>query len=179
MKTRRIAASAGLVGILGFVAQYVPSQLLHRWFQGGPTGDVPAIGTSGQTVVTYNLLFETVGPLVTVLLAVWFGYRVGDRLDLSLEYRRFVGAVAVGSLGSAVVVWVSTTLVGPIPPATPVSALIAVAVLVRLVATVSLVVTVGAFAGAALSHFRANEETSARPTGADADGRANGSGARN
>lgn len=167
METRRIAAWAGLVGILGFLAQYVPSQLLDRWFQGGPTGDVPAIGTTGQTVVTYNLLFETVGPLVTVLLAVWLGYRVGDRFDLSLEYRRFGGAVAVGSVGSAVAVWVATMLVGAIPSATPVSVLITLAVLVRLLATVSLVVTVGAFAGAALSHFRTGEEPPARPAGAD------------
>ena len=107
---------------------------------------------------------------MTILLAVWLGYRLGDRLDLSLEYRQFEIAVAVGALASALVGWVAMSLVDGLPSAGPVRGhvFITLAVIVRLVVSVSVVVTIGVFAGAALSHFRTNDEPPARPTGADA-----------
>jgi hypothetical protein len=113
---------------------------------------------------------------VTVPVAVWFGYRVGDRLDLTVEYRRFGLAVAAGTLAAALLAWVAMTVVGGITSLGPAHALITLAVLARLVASVSLVVAVCVFAGAALSHFQTGEEppgrtsegTPDRSTGADA-----------
>lgn len=180
METRRIAAYAAVVGLLGVVAQYVPSYLLNQWLQGGSSDVLPTVGTTGQTVVTYNLLFGAVGPLLTVLLAVWFGYRVGDRLDLTAAYRPFVRAVGIGSLVSALVAWIALQFVGGgFSPVAETNVVVTLAMLVRLVVSISLVVTVGAFAGAALSHFRTTERSSPRPTEAGSTGATNDSGVRN
>lgn len=170
MESKRVALATGVVGLVGLVAQYVPSRLVNQWIRTGPGGGhLPTFGTTAQTVVTYNLLAGAVGSIATVLLAVWVGHRLGDRLDLPAEYRQFGGAVAAGALASALVGLVAMWFTDGLPSAGPVEAhvLITLAVFVRLVAMVSLVVAVGVFAGAALSHFRADEGTPSRPTGLD------------
>jgi hypothetical protein len=176
MEVRQVGVLSAAIGLAGVVTQHFPSYLLDQWIQGGPEGRVPMIGSAGQTVVVYNLLFGAIGPLVTVLLAVWLGYRVGDRLDLPAEYRRFGTGVAGGTLASALLAWMAMTLVGGVPSLASIQILVTLAVLVRLVVSVSLVVAVGVFAGAALSHFRTGEEppgrksegAPGRSTGADA-----------
>lgn len=169
MEFKRAATMAGLVSVLGVVARYVPSVLLDRWVEGGLGGAVPTVGTTGETVTLYSLLTSSLGPLVTLALAVGLGYYVGRRLDLPREYRRFGGAVAVGSLLGVVGAWAVQMAVTPSGPTTAVSVSLNLLVLATLAVRVSLVVTVGVVAGAALSYFRAAERRPDRPTDADTD----------
>lgn len=174
MNSRRVGALAGIVSVLGLAIQHVPSVVLDRWISGGFEGGLPMVGTTGQTVTVYNLIIESLGPLVTLLLAFGLGYYVSRRLDMGHKYRRFGRAVAVGSLVSMVGVW-AVLLYGV--QSTPLDAsgmLVSLAVFVRIVVTISLVVTVGAFAGAALAHFRTNEEAPTRPTDAGTGGPSTG-----
>lgn len=174
MNSRRVGALAGVVSVLGLAIQHIPSVVLDRWISGGFEGGLPMVGTTGQTVTVYNLVTESVGPLVTLLLALGLGYYVSRQLDMGHEYSRFGKSVAVGSLISMVGVW--TVLLYGVQ-STPLDAsgiLVSLAVFVRTVVTVSLIVTVGAFAGAALAHFRTNEETPARPTDAGTGGPSTG-----
>ncbi|WP_137285506.1 hypothetical protein [Halorussus salinisoli] len=163
MDNRRVGVLAGVVSVLGLAIQHVPSVILDRWISGGFDGAMPMVGTAGQTVVVYNLVTESVGPLVTLLLALGLGYYVSRRLDMGHEYRRFGRAVAVSSLVSMVGVWAVLLYGVQSTPLDVSGVLVSLAVFVRIVVTVSLVVTVGAFAGAALAHFRTNEETPTRP----------------
>lgn len=170
MNSRRVGVLAGVVSILGLAIQHIPSVVLDRWISGGFEGGLPMVGTTGQTVTVYNLVTESVGPLVTLLLALGLGYYVSRRLDMGHEYRRFGRAVVVGSLVSMVGVWAVLLYGIQSTPLDASGALVSLAVFVRIAVTVSLVVTVGAFAGAALAHFRMNEETPARPTDAGTGG---------
>lgn len=170
MNSRRIGALAGVVSVLGLAIQHVPSVVLDRWISGGFEGGLPMVGTTGQTVTVYNLVTESVGPLVTLLLALGLGYYVSRRLNMGHEYRRLGRAVAVGSLVSMVGVWAVLLYGIQSTPLDASGALMSLAVFVQIVVTVSLVVTVGAFAGAALAHFRTNKEIPARPTDAGTGG---------
>lgn len=166
MNNRRIGVLAGVVSLLGLAVQHVPPIVLDRWITGGFGGAMPMVGTVGQTVVVYTLIAESVGPLVTLLLALGLGYYVSRRLDMGHEYRRFVGAVAVGSLVSIAGLWVVLLYGAQSTPLDGSGVLMSLAVLVRMIVTGSLVITVGAFAGAALAHFQTNDRTPDRPINA-------------
>lgn len=164
MTFRRVGLLAGIVSVLGFVAQYVPSVLLQRWIDGGLGGGFPMLGTAGQTVTLYSLLVETVGPVVTLALAVGLGYRTGRRFDVANEYRRFGEAIAVGSLAGITAIWAVQQLAGQVVPTTAPAVALSLVVLGSLILRISLVVTVGIFAGVALSQFGATGEPPAGPT---------------
>ena len=167
MNDRRIGVLAGIVSVVGLVVNYVPSVVLNRWFHGGFDGAVPMVGTAGQTVVVYGHVVNSAASLVTLSLAIGLGYYAGRRLDVAAEYRRFGRIVAVGSLLSIAGIWV--VLIGVRSTSMDaIGVLMNLAVLLRMAVTVSLPVTVGAFAGAALAHFRTNEKTPISPTDADA-----------
>lgn len=164
MDNRKIGALAGIVSALGLAVQYVPSIMLNRWITGGLGGAIPMVGTEGQTVTVYNLITESVGPLVTLLLALGLGYYVSRHLKMDQEYRRFGGAVAVGSLVTITGLWAVLLYGVQSTPLDVSGVLVSLAVFVRMAVTGSLVITVGAFAGAALAHFQATEQTPPRPT---------------
>ncbi|WP_132059242.1 hypothetical protein [Halorussus amylolyticus] len=168
MKPRRIGVLAGVISALGLVAQFAPSAIVTRWVNNGLEGAVPVIGTTGQSVAIYTLIVESAGPLSALLLAIGFGYYAARHLDVAREYRRFGAAVVVGSLVSVGSIWAVWLYVGQSMSPNANSVLLALLVLVRMIAEVSLVV-VGVFAGAALSHFRTNEKMPARPTDADTE----------
>lgn len=161
MNSRRIGVLAGIVSVVGLVVNYAPSVVLERWFGGGFDGAVPMVGTAGQTVVVYSHVANSGGLFMTLLLALGLGYYASRRLNMGHEYRRFGGAVAVGSLVSIASLWAVMMYGVQATPMDASSTLVSLAVLVRMTVTVSLVVTVGAFAGAALAHFRTNEQTPA------------------
>lgn len=170
MNDRRIGTLAGIVSVVGLVVNYAPSVVLERWFGGGFDGAVPMVGTAGQTVVVYSHVANSAGPLVTLSLAIGLGYYASRRLDVVDEYRRFGGMVAVGSLFSIAGIWAVLMYGVQSTPMDVTNVLISLAVLLRMAVTVSLPVTVGAFAGAALVHFRSNEKTPIQPTDADTGG---------
>lgn len=174
MNNRRIGVLAGIVSVVGLVVNYAPSVVLDRWFGGGFDGAIPMVGTAGQTVVVYSHVVNSGGLFMTLLLALGLGYYASRRLDMGHEYRRFGGAVAVGSLVSIASLWVVMMYGVQVTPMDATSILVSLAVLVRMAATVSLPVTVGAFAGAALTHFRTNEQTPAQPTDVRIGGSATG-----
>ena len=169
MENRHVGALAGIVSVLGLAAQHVPSLFVRRWVEGGLDGALPMVGTAGQTVTTYALVANSVGPLAAFLLAIGFGYYAGRRFDVAREYRRFGGAVAVGSVASVAVVWAVWMYGVQSTPMDASGVLMSLAILANAVVAGSLVVTVGAFAGAALSYFRTDNRTPARPTDADAN----------
>ena len=158
MDTRQIGVLAGVVSAVSVVAQVMPGWFLGRWIDSGQQGLPLMFGTVGETVVTYNYLFDIIGPLVTVFLAASLGYYAGRHHDAVVKYRRFIGAVGIGSLvsvlivGGGFVVWTSSG-----------SIVLGLLVILSLVVSVSLVVTVGMFAGAALAQFRMTGGSPAQP----------------
>lgn len=168
MNARKIGILAGIVGAVSLVVQFVPGRLLGQWIDSGFQQELPLMfETVGTTVTVYNYLFDIFGLLVTVGLGLGLGYTVGRRIDVATEYRRFVGTVAAGSILSVVlgwgVIW-SFFRPGPMDGGTVALMLLVVS---EWIVSVSLVVTVGALAGAALAGFRATDGSPARPTDAD------------
>ena len=169
MDTRSIGILAGVVSALSLFVQSVPRLLLDQWIDSGMQQKPPLMfGTAGMTVTVYNLLFNILGLLITIVLALGLGYVVGRRLNVLAEYRRFVGSVAVGS--TLVVVLSGALILSSGSLASFDAGYVAVIFLeiVRRVVSVSLVVTVGAVAGIALAHFQSSEPP-IQPTAIDVD----------
>lgn len=167
MDEKKIGTAAGAVGALSLLVQFVPGWSLSQWSASGFQQKLPVMfGTVGQTFTTYKYLIDTAGPLVTVLLGIGLGYYVGKRIDLRADYRRFLGVVGVGSAVGVVILWAGIITFGrPLFPLDSGDVLLLALSFAKMLVTVTLVVTVGAFAGAALAQFRADGYRSpGRPT---------------
>lgn len=153
MNSRRIAVLAGVIGVLSAVIKIVPALFLNFLFEQGTPGWFPTAGTLGQTVVLYTYGIDIVGALLMVVLSVGFGYYVGHHLDLSDEYRPFLGAVVAGTTVPLLVAWGVGLGAFSLRMADGFTILMVTGLLLRLFTTISLAVIVGGFAGAALAHF--------------------------
>ena len=168
MDRNRIGVLAGLVGVFGLVIQSVPDIILGRGIDRGFEGAIPMIGSVGQTVTVYNDMGRIVGPLVTLAMAVGLGLYVARRVDLSTEYRRVGGAIAIGSTIGVLVAAVPILLqMSGITSMNLITGIILVATVVRMLVEVALLITIGAIAGGAIVTFRTDEERPVTPTGAD------------
>lgn len=163
MDTKRIGLLAGVVGLLGALAQYVPLIVVDRLVESGFDGIVPTVGTAGQTVATYSYLIDIAGPLVTLVLAVGLGYAVGQRVAMDREYRRVTGAIALGSAAGVIVTGIPV-LAGNVSPVTGFTVFVSLAALGSMLVSIALPVTIGALAGAAIAQFEATDPDSFRPT---------------
>ncbi len=161
MDNKRIAVLAGVIGVLSLVVQFTPETILAKWFDHGLPSWVPMFGTVGQTGLLYTYGAKIVGPLFTVVPAVGLGYYVGRQLALSREYRRFLGAVVAGTTIPIVAAWGAAITYGTFSAG---DLILAIAFLLVLFVTVSLVVTISAFAGAALAHILKTESIPSQPT---------------
>lgn len=170
MNKKLIGSIAATVSILSIGFQYVPAAVSDRLFA-DPTqipSWIPIIETVGTTVLVYTYAADFVGAVVPMGLALAFGYVMGRRLNVAGEYPTFVKAVVVGSLLPGIIAWGLLLLLGNVSPSFSVgSLLVQSGFILNLVADSSLVVMVGAFAGAALAHFRAGDDVPVRPTTAD------------
>ncbi|WP_140408845.1 hypothetical protein [Natronolimnobius baerhuensis] len=154
MNSKRLGVIAALIGSLGFGLQHGPSLLLENAAQDGFDGMLPSVGTTGQSLVVYNGVVGIVAPLVTVGVAVGSGYFAGNRLEIPRVYRAFVGAVAVGS-SVGVLLISSALLIRPVLTSNSgVEIVVALVPLASVVVSISLLVTIGALAGAAIAHFQ-------------------------
>lgn len=163
MNSRRFATLAGVIGVLGALATFVPGILLDSLFrprvtQGLP-GWLPTFGTIGETATLYTYAADIVGPLSMMVLAVGFGYYAGRRIDLGDEYRGFFRAIVAGTTIPLVVAWGIGIGAFAVGVSSAFNAAIVTALVLLLFATVSLPVIVGIFAGTALTHFATNGST--------------------
>lgn len=169
MRDRTLAALSGVVTLVAALAHAVPAIVLARVLPDFPDW-LPVVGTTGQTVTVYSQVTDAVGPLVTLGLALGLGYYAGRRFDVRREYRRFVGAVGVGSGATLAVAGVVLLAYGSV--AGTVDAFDVIFLLTSLltaVATVTLPVVAGSLAGAALVTFETDRESPGRPTRASGE----------
>lgn len=159
MDSKRIAVLVGAIGVLGAVVEIVPGVLLGSLFEQGPPSWLPLFGTVGQTTTLYIYGIDIVGALLMIALAVGFGYYASRQLDLSYEYRQFVGAVVAGTTIPLIVAWIAVAGAFFLGSFGGFSVLVTTALILRLFATISLPVAVGVFAGAALAHFSGDEHS--------------------
>lgn len=166
MNSNRIGAVAGVFAVVALLARTVPGILLSRWVGGDPgQGPVPLVGSVGVTVSAYSSVVDIVGVTVPVALGVGLGVWISRQGESREAVRPALRAVAVGTV-------VAVLLVAAVPAAmwsTPVDTsgigLFAIVVIQHLV-SVSLLVTVGAFAGLALDRFEFGVDGDERPSAA-------------
>ena len=167
METRTIATVAGVFTVAYVAASYGVSYLLGA-IPGATTTGIRIDGEASWTELVVSTLVGVSDTLLLVGLGLALGYTVARDLNLSREYFRFIAAVG----GGAAVAVVATSIVemmyldiwGYLDPE------VTIGILVWEVVEVALVLTVCAFAGAALVQFRTdgNElQTDARPADAD------------
>lgn len=170
MNRKHIGGIAAIAGFLILGVRNGPAAIVDRVFA-DPTripGWVPVIDTLGTTALLFTYAADFVGTVVPWGIALAFGYAVGRRLNVASEYRTFVKTVVVGSLLPVGIAWGVLLVFGNVSaPFSTGSLLVQVGLILSLVADSSLTVVVGAFAGAALSHFHSNDGTPVRPTTAD------------
>lgn len=169
MDSKRIAAFAGVIGVLSAVVKIAPGVLLGGLFEQGTPSWLPLFGTVGQTATLYLYGADIVGALLMVALAVGFGYYASRQLDLRYEYRRFIGAVVAGTTIPLVVMWIAVAGAFILGSFGGSSILVTTALILRLFATISLPVAIGVFAGAALTHFSKRGYTPPESDEANAD----------
>lgn len=169
MDGKRIAALAGVIGVLSAAVKIVPGVLLGGLFERGPPGWLPVFGTVGQSTTLYIYGTDIVGAVLMVALAVGFGYYTSRELDLRDEYRQFCVAVVAGTTIPLVVAWVIVAGAFVLGSFGGFSVLVTTALIVRLFATISLPVAVGVFAGAALTQFSKNGYTPPESDGTGSD----------
>jgi hypothetical protein len=168
MDSKRIAILAGAIGVFSTFIKVVgllPEILVE---QGAP-GWLPTFGTVGQTVLLYTHGIEIVGALLPIVLGVGFGYYASQQLNLRDEYRRFLGAVVAGTTVPLLVAWIVGVGAFVFWISSVFNLITGTAMLLRLFATVSLPVIVGAFAGAAFAHFATAEYTPLEPDETNTD----------
>jgi hypothetical protein len=169
MKTYEIGILASVTTILYRVVE-VGTQIAGGTVQRGDLPvSLPSFGRVEQTVSAYNLLLGMVDYLFLAVFAIGFGYYVGRRVDMVQEYRRFATAVAVGSIGGAILVgligqaiWGSQAFGEP-------NLSVRTLEIVFLVARLTVTVTVYAFAGAAFVQLRAIRRRAGRPATDDTE----------
>ena len=169
MDSKRIAAFAGVVGVLSAVVKIVPGVLLGSLFEQGTPSWLPLFGTVGQTATLYLYGTDIIGALLMIALAVGFGHYASRQLDLRYEYRRFFRAVVAGTTIPLVVMWIAVAGAFLLGSFGGFSILVTTALIVRLFATISLPVAIGVFAGAALTYFLKKEYTPPESDEANAD----------
>lgn len=167
MDSYRVGALAGVVSVVSLLIQHVPEMLLSRWTREGFMGMVPMVGTAGQTVTTYTLLLGIIGPLTTLILAVGLGYYVAQQVAFSLEYRRVIIAIGAGSTVGVTLATAPILFIVTFSSLDAFSVFLAVLSLASALVSVALVVTVGAIAGAALTHFQIHQTPPAQQTDTD------------
>jgi hypothetical protein len=172
MNRKFIGSLAAIVSILAWGFQNVPAYFIDRVFSDPAQipAWIPIIETVGGTVLVYTSAADVVGALVPVGLALAFGYAVGGRIDVASEYPKFVKTVVAGSLLPGVIAWGLLLVLGNVSPSFSVGSLLVGSgfmFILKLVAESSVMVVIGAFAGAALAHFRSSDDTPVRPTTAD------------
>lgn len=169
MQFRRIGALAFIIGVVAQVLQAVPALIVSNWFNNGiqiPQW-APTFGTAGQTVVVYQIVTEITGPAVTLALAIGLGYYVGKRLDLGSEYRRFIETVAVGSILGVLIPGIAVIWYGSSFRFDILGLFLILATFVQQFVQVALLIILGAFAGAALTHFQSQEKQPKQPVEAE------------
>ncbi|WP_207592849.1 hypothetical protein [Halomontanus rarus] len=169
MDKKHVGGLSVVIGILGFVIQYAPPLIIGRLVDGGFEGMVPTIGTTGQTVTTYNLLSNIAQPLVLLVVAVSFGYSIAHRVDMAHNYRWVARTIALGSIGGVTLAGALVSSEITVTSIDGFSLFLLLASYVAMLASIVPVITVGAFAGAALSHFQTDDETPSRPVDASTD----------
>ena len=163
---RRTVGLASGVTLLILVARFGLNRIT-QWGTGSEfPGWAPTFGTFGETIVLYNLGVAIVEPLVLIVLAVGFGYRVGRRCNVEREYRELVDAVAVGS-ALVVAGWTALTWNVGSPITDGFDVFLALASFVSALVSTTLPVTISALAGAALANFRTEASLSTQPTAAN------------
>jgi hypothetical protein len=166
MDNKRIGAFAGIVSVLSLIAQIGPGVIVSGWIDRGAQfpGWAPTFGTAGQTMVVYQQFTGTIGPLVTVALALGLGYVIGKRVDLATSIRQFVGAVLIGSTVGLGVGWAVVLFGFGSPTVTDTaSTFLVLLTFVQQFVNVALIVTVGTVAGAALGHFQVRRQPPQQP----------------
>lgn len=156
MNQKRIGAISAVVCVAAVAVTYVPEIVLERWTDSMAMPSwLPTFGTFGQTVTVYVSVIPIFTSLAFFGLAVWLGYREGDRVDLPTEYRGFIGAVAGGAtVGLVVLLTGAAVFLGSMGGTLdPFSAGLFVLAIARFVAEIGVPLTVGALAGAALAEF--------------------------
>lgn len=155
MHRTKAGVLVGIVSAIAFVVQTVPGFLLTRWQSSGFEQTAPVMfGTTGQTLVVYQYGLSIAEPLVTVLLAGGLGYVLGRRFSIASEYRQFLSTVTVSSVLAVTLSWALVQVwYGVLGGSSWIGGL----ALLGQIASVSLVVTVGVFAGAAFASFRTEQ----------------------
>jgi hypothetical protein len=152
LTTLALAAVRGAIAVAGEWGL----SLLAEW-------GVPAIGAAGQNVTLYVSVLDGLGPLVTVAVSLGLGVSLGRRVDVRNAHRELLAAVAAGSGAVAGVAGVAAYVAGG--PLSAYGVLFGAVMALRVLATLTLPLLVGALAGAALVAFE-------REDGADGGARA-------
>jgi hypothetical protein len=173
MNSERIAVLSGIIGVLAFIGQGAPSiltsQLGDALLEQGSSSGIPTFGTVGTTVLLYDGGIAIAGGLLMIVPAVGLGYYVGQQLDLNDEYQRFFKAIIAGTTVPLIALWaigVGAAFLGIVSWSSLVMTTVFV---VRLLVTVSLSTIISIFAGAALAHFVAIENTLPRSNKVNTD----------
>ncbi|MEF8800985.1 MAG: hypothetical protein V5A38_13545 [Halolamina sp.] len=164
MNANRIGTVAGVMAIVTLLVSTVPAIVLRRWIGGDPgQGPVPLFGTVGITVSAYWSIVDIIGVVVPIALGIVLGVWIGRHDGTTGEMRRGLRAATIGS---AVAVLLATAIPVVIwsAPADVAGVGLFVVVVQHLVSA-SLVVTDGAFAGAALEQFEFGSAGGKRPNG--------------
>jgi len=169
MNSERIAVLSGIIGVLAFIGQGAPSiltsQLGDALLEQGSSSGIPTFGTVGTTVLLYDGGIAIAGGL----LMIGLGYYVGQQLDLNDEYQRLFKTIIAGTTVPLIALWVigvGATFLGIVSWSSLVMTTVFV---VRLLVTVSLSTIISIFAGAALAHFVAIENTLPRSNKVNTD----------
>ena len=168
MNAKKIAFVAGAFAVVYAVASHAVLYLF-RAIPGANTAGLRVDGEAGWAEIALSTLAGVADTLLLVGLGLALGFTVARDLDLSRTYPTFILAVGGGAVVGVVVSRTVEMIVrdnwGYLVPD------VVVGILVWEVVEVALVLTVCAFAGAALVQFRTDgdeRQTDARP--ADADG---------
>lgn len=155
MKTYEIGLLASVATILYRFVE-VGTQIAGGTVQRGDLpATLPALGTVEQTVSAYNLMLGIVDYLILAVVAIGFGYYVGQRVDMVQDYRRFVTAVAAGSIGGAILVGLIGQLIWGSHAFGEPNLAVRTLEMVFLVTRLAVTVTVYAFASAAFVQLQA------------------------
>lgn len=164
----RIGGLTSVVTLIALVAQFGLNRVAE-WGDGSNFPPwAPTFGTFGETRVLYSLGVEIASPLLLILLALGLGYRAGRRIDPAHEYREFATSVVVGST-LVVAGWTSLTWYVGASVSNGFDVFLVLASFASTFVSTTLVITVGALAGAALVHFQTKASPPTQPGTAKAD----------
>jgi hypothetical protein len=170
MDNKRIEILVGIVSALSLIAQIGPGVIVSGWINRGAQFPswAPTFGTVGQTMVVYQQFTGTIGPLITVALALGLGYFIGKRVDLATNVRQFIGAVLIGSTVGLSVGWaVAIFGFSNLTVTDAASTFLVFVTFVQQFVNVALIVMVGTIAGATLGYFHARRQPPQQPLEAE------------